>query len=52
MAIALFLVGLLAACAAVVGLAGPWWGLLLAGVVCAVLGVLTYDDGPTKGAKR
>lgn len=38
---ALYLVwGLLAVVAGVVGLAGPWWGLLVAGTALVVLGVL------------
>lgn len=51
LAIVMFIAGLVAACVAVAGLAGPWWGLFLAGVVCAGLGVLTYED-PSKGRQR
>jgi len=36
----LFLVGLTLVAAAVGVLAGPWWGILLAGIFLTVLGIL------------
>lgn len=47
LAAALFVVGLAAVALAVGALAGPWWGVLAAGVFLVVLGVLT-DLGTTR----
>lgn len=41
LAAALFLSGLVLVSVAVAALAGAWWGVLVAGVVLAALGVLT-----------
>jgi hypothetical protein len=49
LAVVLFVTGLVAVVVAVAALAGPWWGLLLAGLLLAVLGVLT-DVGARREA--
>ncbi|MCR6647786.1 MAG: hypothetical protein NVV70_06460 [Cellulomonas sp.] len=47
---ALFVVGLALVALAVGALAGPWWGVLLVGVVLVALAVLTQaaDDAPAE----
>lgn len=47
-----FLLGLAAIVAAVYGLAGPWWGLLVAGTVLVALGVLTARGELTDRSQR
>ena len=44
-----FLLGLAAIVAAVYGLAGPWWALLVAGVLLVALGVLTERGSTPAG---
>lgn len=50
MAQGLFIVGLVLVALAVGGIAGPWWGVLVAGLVLAALGVLTRAAAPAAGA--
>lgn len=50
MATVLFVLGLVVVTVAVGALAGVWWGVLLAGVLLATLGVLT-EAGP-RSARR
>lgn len=52
MAVAMFLAGLLLIALAVGALAGIWWGLLAAGLILVVLGVLTQAGARSAGVQR
>lgn len=52
LAVVLFVTGLVAVVVAVAALAGLWWGLLLAGLLLAVLGVLTEVEARREAAAR
>ena len=54
LASALFIVGLALIALAVGALAGPWWGVLLVGLVLVVLAVLTQravDASPSEAGE-